>query len=135
MAMMKIGESTRGRPFCSEFGSAGRRACAEVDNHVANSQCAASQFIGTPHPRIHPLVGKGAPAMSALTIRLSDDKYERLKALSRRRGTSVNRLIDEMATLLLAEFDAEARFQLRVERGRGQTVRGIELLRTACCAE
>ena len=32
--------------------------------------------------------------MSALTIRLPDDKYERLKALSKRRGTSVNRLID-----------------------------------------
>lgn len=41
--------------------------------------------------------------MSALTIRLPDDKHERLKALSKRRGTSVNRLIDEMATLLLAE--------------------------------
>ena len=27
--------------------------------------------------------------MSALTIRLPDDKYERLKALSKRRGTSV----------------------------------------------
>ena len=40
--------------------------------------------------------------MSALTIRLPDDKYERLKALSKRRGTSVNRLIDEMTTLLLA---------------------------------
>jgi predicted transcriptional regulator len=73
--------------------------------------------------------------MSALTIRLSDDKYERLKALSKRRGTSVNRLIDEMATLLLAEFDAEARFQIRAERGRGQTVRGIELLRKARGAE
>ena len=69
--------------------------------------------------------------MSALTIRLPDDKYERLKALSKRRGTSVNRLIDEMATLLLAEFDAEARFQIRAERGHGQTARGVELLRKA----
>ena len=41
--------------------------------------------------------------MSALTIRLPDDKYQRLKALSRHRGTSMNRLMDEMATLLLAE--------------------------------
>lgn len=69
--------------------------------------------------------------MSALTIRLPDDNYERLRALSKRRGTSVNRLIDEMATLLLAEFDAEARFQIRAERGRGMAARGIELLRRA----
>ena len=67
--------------------------------------------------------------MRALTIHLSDDKIERLKALSKRRSTSVNRLIDEMATRLLAEFDAEARFQLRAERGRGGAARGAELLR------
>lgn len=69
--------------------------------------------------------------MSALTVRLPDDKHERLKALSKRRGTSVNRLIDEMATLLLAEFDAEARFALRAERGQGQVQRGLALLRKA----
>jgi predicted DNA-binding protein len=69
--------------------------------------------------------------MSALTIRLPDDKYERLKALSKRRGTSVNRLIDEMTTLLLAEFDAEARFALRAGRGQGRTARGLELLAKA----
>lgn len=69
--------------------------------------------------------------MTALTIRLPDDKYERLKALSKRRGTSVNRLIDEMATLMLAEFDAEARFALRAERGQGQSERGLALLRKA----
>ena len=69
--------------------------------------------------------------MSALTIRLPDDKYQRLKELARRRQTSVNRLIDEMATLMLAEFDAETRFQLRAERGRGRADRGLELLAKA----
>ena len=69
--------------------------------------------------------------MSALTIRLPDDKYRRLKELSKRRGTSVNRLIDEMATLMLAEFDAETRFTLRAERGRGRLERGMELLTKA----
>ena len=69
--------------------------------------------------------------MSALTIRLPDDKYQRLKELSKRRGTSVNRLIDEMATLLLAEFDAETRFALRTARGKGRHARGLELLRKA----
>lgn len=69
--------------------------------------------------------------MSALTIRLPDDKHRRLKELSRRRGTSVNRLIDEMTTLMLAEFDAETRFALRAARGKGRAVRGLELLRKA----
>ena len=69
--------------------------------------------------------------MSALTIRLPDDKHERLKELSRRRGTSVNRLIDEMTTVMLAEFDAETRFLLRAKRGRTRTARGLELLRKA----
>jgi predicted DNA-binding protein len=69
--------------------------------------------------------------MSALTIRLPDEKYKRLKDLSRRRHTSVNRLIDEMTTIMLAEFDAETRFQLRVERGQGKEVRGLELLEKA----
>ena len=69
--------------------------------------------------------------MSALTIRLPDDKYKRLKDLSRRRHTSVNRLIDEMTTIMLAEFDAETRFQLRAERGHGKQALGLELLEKA----
>ncbi len=59
--------------------------------------------------------------MTALTVRLPDDKHRRLKALAQTRSTSINRLFDEMATLILAEFDAETRFQLRAERGRGPT--------------
>ena len=69
--------------------------------------------------------------MKPLTIRLPDDKCERLKALSKRRGTSVNRLIDEMTTLLLAEFDAEARFAMRSQRGLRQSARGLALLAKA----
>jgi len=69
--------------------------------------------------------------MSALTVRLPDDKYRRLKALAQSRGTSVNRLIDEMATLMLAEFDAETRFRVRAERGKGKAERGLELLEKA----
>ena len=69
--------------------------------------------------------------MSALTVRLPDDKHQRLKALARSRGTTLNRLIDEMATLMLAEFDAETRFRLRAARGAGQEQRGMELLAKA----
>lgn len=66
--------------------------------------------------------------MSALTLRLPDDKHQRLRTLAQSRGTSVNRLIDEMTTLMLAEFDAETRFQLRAKRGAGQAKRGLALL-------
>jgi predicted transcriptional regulator len=69
--------------------------------------------------------------MSALTLRLPDDKHQRLRTLAQSRGTSVNCLIDEMTTLMLAEFDAETRFQLRAKRGAGQTERGLALLEKA----
>lgn len=66
--------------------------------------------------------------MTALTLRLPDDKHARLKALAKLRGTTVNRLMDEAATLMIAEFDAETRFQTRVNRGSGKAQRGMELL-------
>ena len=69
--------------------------------------------------------------MSALTLRLPDEKYKRLKELSKKRGTSVNRLLDEMTTLMIAEFDAETRFLLRARRGRGKVERGLALLAKA----
>ena len=69
--------------------------------------------------------------MSALTIRIEDEKYARLKALARERHTSVNRLFDEMTTLILAEADAETRFELRAARGKGREARGLELLARA----
>ena len=64
---------------------------------------------------------------SAITLRLPDEKYQCLKERSRRRGISVNRLIDEMTTLMLAEFDLETRFVLRTQRDAGKQVRGSEL--------
>ena len=69
--------------------------------------------------------------MSALTVRLPDDKHQRLRLLARSRGTTVNRLIDEMTTLMLAEFDAETRFQVRAQAGAGKAERGLELLNKA----
>ncbi len=69
--------------------------------------------------------------MSALTLRLPNDKHARLKSLARRRGTSVNRLMEEMATVVITEADAEARFTIRAGRGRNKAVRGLALLRKA----
>jgi len=72
--------------------------------------------------------------MTALTVRLPDEKHRRLKALAKSRGTPLNRLIDEMTTLMLAEFDAETRFQIRAQRGARQEARGLEILQKAAGA-
>lgn len=66
--------------------------------------------------------------MAALTLRIPDDKHQRLRALAQTRGTTINRMLDDMTTLMLAEFDAETRFQLRAARGAGQATRGLALL-------
>jgi len=69
--------------------------------------------------------------MAALTVRLADEKHRRLKALAKSRGTPLNRLIDEMTTQMLVEFDTETRFQLRAERGAGKVEHGLALLEKA----
>lgn len=72
--------------------------------------------------------------MAALTVRLPDEKHRRLKALAKSRGTPLNRLIDEMTTLMLAEFDAETRFNVRAALGAGKVARGLELLDKAAAS-
>lgn len=64
--------------------------------------------------------------MSTLTIRLPNDKRERLKALARANAISVNKLIDELATVALANFDARVRFETRAQRGNAGE--GLNLL-------
>ena len=54
--------------------------------------------------------------MSVLTIRLPNEKHERLKALAKARGMSVNKLIEELSTIALAEFDGRPR---AAERRKG----------------
>ena len=69
--------------------------------------------------------------MSALIIRLPQEKRERLQQVAKERKLSVNKLIEEMATVAIAEHDAEVRFHVRAARGRGKAARGLELLRKA----
>jgi len=64
--------------------------------------------------------------MATLTIRIPDDKHSRLKALAQYRHVSVNKLIEELSTLALAEFDSEIRF--RTLAASGDIDRGLELL-------
>lgn len=70
--------------------------------------------------------------MATMTIRLPDEKHERLKHLAHQRGLSLNELIEEWSTVALTEFGAEAHFRLlaaegdakkaRTERERGRTI-------------
>jgi predicted transcriptional regulator len=55
--------------------------------------------------------------MSVLTIRLPDDQHERLKTLAAYRSISMNKLVEELATRAVTEFDAELRFRARAVRG------------------
>ncbi|MEO8500208.1 MAG: toxin-antitoxin system HicB family antitoxin [Vicinamibacteria bacterium] len=64
--------------------------------------------------------------MSTLTIRLPEDKHDRLRALAQRRKISVNRLVDELATVALANHDAHSRFMALGKRGQAR--RAIKLL-------
>lgn len=69
--------------------------------------------------------------MAALIIRLPNEKRDRLKLLARSRKVSVTKLIEEMTTIALAEFDAQTRFEARAARGAGKAKRGLALLTKA----
>lgn len=64
--------------------------------------------------------------MSTLTIRLPEDKHARLRQLAKHREMSVNKLIEELATISIAEFDAESRFRAMATRGSAK--KGLALL-------
>jgi predicted transcriptional regulator len=55
--------------------------------------------------------------MSVMTIRLPDATHERLRALARARGVSLNKVVEDLATRALTEHDLEARFRARAARG------------------
>ncbi|QUS62591.1 toxin-antitoxin system HicB family antitoxin (plasmid) [Synechocystis sp. PCC 7339] len=64
--------------------------------------------------------------MGTLTIRMPDDKHSRLKQLAESRGISVNKLVEELSTIALTEFDAYNRFRLMA--ARGSVTEGLRLL-------
>jgi len=64
--------------------------------------------------------------MATLTLRLPDDKHMRLKALAKRKHISVNKLLEELSTQAIAEFDAETRF--RAAAAKGSIEKGLEVL-------
>lgn len=64
--------------------------------------------------------------MGTLTIRLPDDQHDRLRQLARYRSISMNKLMEELSTAALAEFDAESRFRIRA--AAGSQAEGLRLL-------
>lgn len=67
--------------------------------------------------------------MRTLTIRLPDDKHARLRQLAKHRAISVNQLIEELATISIAEFDTESRFRAPASKGsRGDGLAVLEKL-------
>lgn len=64
--------------------------------------------------------------MATLTIRLPDDKHNRLKELALPRGMSVNKLVEELSTIALTEFDAYTRFKAMTAMGNAEE--GLALL-------
>ena len=64
--------------------------------------------------------------MATLTIRIPDDKKDRLTQLAKSRGISVNKLMEELSTIALAEFDAKTRFMAMAAKGNPQA--GLDIL-------
>jgi len=64
--------------------------------------------------------------MATLTVRLPDDKHNRLRIMAKQRGISLNRLMDELATTAITEFDTSTRFKIRSTQGSRK--KGLRLL-------
>lgn len=64
--------------------------------------------------------------MSTLTIRMPESKHARLRSLAKAKGISLNRLIDDLATSALTQYDTENRF--RTMAGRGSKKHGLALI-------
>jgi hypothetical protein len=70
---------------------------------------------------------------STLTIRLPDDTAERLRALARSRGLSVNKPIEELSAQALAAWDTENHF--RATAAMGDPARALAILDRLDAAE
>ena len=64
--------------------------------------------------------------MSTLTIRLPDDTHDRMKEIARRCGISVDKLVEELSTIAIAQHEAETRF--RALAARGSVEAGLRVL-------
>lgn len=64
--------------------------------------------------------------MSAITFRLPDNKHEKLKELAKSQNISLNKLLNELSTIALANYDIQNRFKLRAKKGDPK--KGLDIL-------
>jgi len=64
--------------------------------------------------------------MSTLTLRLTEEKHARPRQLASSQGVSMNKLLDELATIALVQHDAEVRFRTRA--AMGSRAKGLAVL-------
>lgn len=57
---------------------------------------------------------------------IPDDQHNRLKDLAKYRHMSINKLVNELSTQAIVEFDSEIRF--RTFAARGDINKGLEIL-------
>ena len=63
--------------------------------------------------------------MTTLTIRLPEDTSLRLKQLAASRGMSLNKLMEELGTAVLAAHDTETRFRVLAGAGDRQAALAV----------
>jgi len=64
--------------------------------------------------------------MATLTVQLPDEKHSRLLRLARARHVTVDQLLDEVSSAVLADSDAQIRFMARAKRG--SAAEGVKIL-------
>jgi len=64
--------------------------------------------------------------MATLTVQLPDEKHSRLLRLARVRRVTVDQLLEEASSAVLADSDAQTRFAARARRG--SAAQGLKLL-------
>ena len=64
--------------------------------------------------------------MGSLHLRIPDEKHQRLKELAKSKNISLNKLLEELTTMALTEYDLETRFRLKASRG--STEKALEVL-------
>tara|TARA_Y100000310_G_scaffold200604_1_gene200686 strand:+ start:367 stop:600 length:234 start_codon:yes stop_codon:yes gene_type:complete len=64
--------------------------------------------------------------MATITLRLPDDKHDRLRTLAAHKRVSINKLMEELSTQAIAEFDSEVRF--RTLAAQGDAKKGLSII-------
>ena len=61
-----------------------------------------------------------------MTIKLGDEQHERLRRLAKSKGMTVKQFLQELSSIVIAQFDAETRF--RSVARKGKPAKGLKVL-------